>query len=341
MRVAIIGGGFYGLHLASEILNKNKNIKIDLFEKENKLFSGAFTNNQHRLHLGYHYPRSSNTIIQSVSNYRKFYDKYRDFVKIPKYNIYSIHKNSLVNYNQYIEIYKNFNLNFKEISNNKLFEISLNKIKVNNIVGSIITEEGTVDFYGISNLLFEKIKNNVNIFLNKKVVDIPTDYDVTINATYNYPNLFLNNKIKLKHELCCILLGENILNNDIGVTIMDGNFCSIFPKEDNIHSISSVKETPFFKYNESNIKYEKNDILSIYKNLLVKDKILNDVNEYIDISNNQITGEMFSIKTKFDNDLGDTREAIWKKEGSHYSIFCGKISAICSISQEIINDIGI
>jgi len=341
MRIAIIGGGFYGFHLANEIINKNKNIKIDLFEKESSLFTGAFTNNQHRLHLGYHYPRSFNTIIQSISNYNKFNEKYNLFIKIPKYNVYSIHKDSFVNYDEYVKIYKNFNLNFKEINNNKLLKISSNKINIKNIVSSVITEEGTVDFNGISKFLIEKTKNNINIILNKELYNVPSNYDVTINATYNYPNLFLNNKIKIKHELCCILLSENIMNNDIGVTIMDGDFCSIFPKSNNTHSISSVKNTPFLKYNDFDKKYNKNEIRDIYIKLKTKDKILEHANEYIDISSNKIVGEMLSIKTKFEEDFGDTREAIWKKEGSHYSIFCGKISAICTIAEEIINDIGI
>ena len=75
MKILIIGGGFYGFHLAKMLIEKSKNIDIDIFEKESSIFSGAFTNNQHRLHLGYHYPRSRETIRQSVDNYFKFSNK--------------------------------------------------------------------------------------------------------------------------------------------------------------------------------------------------------------------------------------------------------------------------
>jgi hypothetical protein len=341
MKIAIIGGGFYGLHLADEILKKKNNVNIDIFEKENALFSGAFTNNQHRLHLGYHYPRSKDTIVQSVYNYGKFYKLYSDFIKIPKYNIYCIHKDSRVNFEEYCSIFNDFKLEFKKINNKELSSIAYNDLNLNNITNSIITKEGTVDFFGISDFLNYKLKDKINIFLNKHVEELPSGYDITINATYNYPNLFLKEKTKIKHELCCILLGENILNKDIGITIMDGEFCSIFPKTYNTHSISSVSFTPFLKYNDSEKKYSKKDIIDIYLDLNVKNKILIHANEYLKIPFEKITGEMLSIKTKFSEDLGDTREAIWEKEGSHYSIFCGKISAICTISEEIINDIGI
>jgi CRISPR/Cas system-associated protein Cas10 (large subunit of type III CRISPR-Cas system) len=100
-------------------------------------------------------------------------------------------------------------------------------------------------------------------------------------------------------------------------------------------------ETPFFKYNDSEKKYSKKDIKNLYEEMNIKDKMLNHIENFIDIKKEQIIKEMLSIKTKFNEDVGDTREAVWVKDENHYSIFCGKISAICSISEEIINDIGI
>jgi hypothetical protein len=341
MNIAIIGGGFYGFHLADQFLSKNKNLKIDIYEKESNSFTGAFTNNQHRLHLGYHYPRSIGTIVQSINNYNKFFNLYKNFIKIPKYNIYSIHEDSIVNFDEYIKIYENFNLNFKIINNLKLKEITNNKIKTNKIISSLKTEEATVNYNKISEYLKEKLNNKINLFLNNEILNIPNNYDITINATYNYPNLFLKNKIETKQELCCLLLANNVLNNDIGITIMDGLYCSIFPHHNQLHSLSSVKETPFLKYKDLEKKFSKEEIKYLYNKLNVKEKILDDINQFIYIDKNQIVSELLSIKTKFNEDSGDTREAIWKKEGSHYSIFCGKISAICTISEEIIDDIGI
>jgi len=166
MRIAIIGGGFYGFHLANEISNKNNNVKIDIFEKENQVFGGAFTNNQHRLHLGYHYPRSKETIVQSISNYQKFLDIYNNFIKIPKNNIYSVYNDSFVSFDEYVKIYDNFSLSFDIVDNKELKVITDNKLKVNKIIGSIRTREGTVDFYKISEYLKEKLSSKVNIFLN-------------------------------------------------------------------------------------------------------------------------------------------------------------------------------
>ena len=69
MRIAIIGGGFYGCYLAFKLKTKFKSkYKIDIFEKNNDLLKEAAINNQWRLHLGFHYPRSKQTIIQKAEH---------------------------------------------------------------------------------------------------------------------------------------------------------------------------------------------------------------------------------------------------------------------------------
>jgi hypothetical protein len=339
MKILIIGGGFYGFHIAKMLLDKSKNIKIDLFEKEKKIFLGAFTNNQHRLHLGYHYPRSAETIQQSIENYSKFMDLYKPFIKVPDYNIYSIHKESLIGFDDYIDIYKNFGLNFEIINNHNLKLLTNNKLNTSEIASSIKTYEATVNYDKISEYLYSCVKNNVNIVTSNEVTLKPEGYDFIINATYNNPNLFLTKTKKLKHEMCAILLCENVMPKNIGITIMDGKFCSIFPHHNGLHSISSVSETPFLKLPENDTRYSKGQINDIFKKNNIEEKILLDVNKFIKVNKKQVNNTLLSIKTKFEEDFGDSREASFVKEENYYSIYCGKISAICSISEEIINEI--
>ena len=73
MRIAIIGAGWFGCHIGSELLNDGHKIKV--FEKQKDIFLGASGNNQNRLHLGYHYPRSYVTREQS----RNCFDKFKKF----------------------------------------------------------------------------------------------------------------------------------------------------------------------------------------------------------------------------------------------------------------------
>ena len=100
MNIAIIGAGWFGCLIADELLKRN--YKVRIFERENEIFNNASGNNQNRLHLGFHYPRSKKTILQSKKGFEEFKKNLGRFCKeIPK-NFYFISKD------------KNSMLNFKE-----------------------------------------------------------------------------------------------------------------------------------------------------------------------------------------------------------------------------------
>ena len=87
-KIAVIGAGWFGCFIANNLIEKG--YKVDVYEKENDIFSNASGNNQNRLHLGFHYPRSKKTIIQSKEGFIEFKKNLDSFSKkIPK-NYYFI-----------------------------------------------------------------------------------------------------------------------------------------------------------------------------------------------------------------------------------------------------------
>jgi glycine/D-amino acid oxidase-like deaminating enzyme len=76
MKIAVIGGGVFG-SVASYFL-ANKGHDVTLFEKNSQILTGASSNNQNRLHLGFHYPRDIETAIQSVQGYKEFKEHFSD-----------------------------------------------------------------------------------------------------------------------------------------------------------------------------------------------------------------------------------------------------------------------
>ena len=144
--ICIIGGGWYGCHLA--LFLKKKDFKITLFEKENDIFLGSSGFNQYRLHMGYHYPRSSETIIEAKKNFKKFGKIYKKFIFYPKNNIYCIaNKESLIDFGTYIKILKGHRLNYKI----KRFNF------LKNIQGSIVSNEGVL----LNKEIIKFFKNNL------------------------------------------------------------------------------------------------------------------------------------------------------------------------------------
>ena len=68
----IIGAGWMGCHLALTLMKQGHRLK--LFEQK-KIFNGMSGANTNRLHMGYHYPRSFQTRMQSKFGYKEFIKK--------------------------------------------------------------------------------------------------------------------------------------------------------------------------------------------------------------------------------------------------------------------------
>ena len=117
-KIGIIGGGFYGCYLANKLKDKFKSeIKIDIFEKNNKLILEAGQNNQHKLHLGFHYPRSYKTREMSQIGFYKFKKNLPNFSNKINNNIYAIANDNrnLTSFKKFISAMNSSNLNFKII----------------------------------------------------------------------------------------------------------------------------------------------------------------------------------------------------------------------------------
>jgi len=70
MKFAVIGAGFYGLHIATRL--KALGLEVAIFEQEKDILKFASGNNQFRLHLGFHYARNFRTRQQSRDGYHVF-----------------------------------------------------------------------------------------------------------------------------------------------------------------------------------------------------------------------------------------------------------------------------
>ena len=111
MKIAIIGVGLYGAYIANELC-KNKKFNLDLYDKRKKILDSTAKKNQYRLHTGYHYPRSKETILQTIKGFKIFKKKFNKYLYFPKKNYYLIHKNSWISFSKYQNIFNNLNLKF-------------------------------------------------------------------------------------------------------------------------------------------------------------------------------------------------------------------------------------
>ena len=109
-KIAVIGSGFFG---STAALLLSKNHKVHLFEKKNSIMCGASRANQQRFHLGYHYPRSTKTVVEIKKNYKEFINFFGSSVFSKTQNYYGISKDkSKTSFNKYLIFLKKNKLRF-------------------------------------------------------------------------------------------------------------------------------------------------------------------------------------------------------------------------------------
>ena len=120
MKIAIVGGGFFGTASAIKIKEKFKKAEIHIYEQLNDILLGASGKNQFRWHRGYHYPRSQETINECLKSYSSF-KKYLGECILKSDNYYAISKyNSLTDEEKFRNICRENKLSIKE-ANLKVF----------------------------------------------------------------------------------------------------------------------------------------------------------------------------------------------------------------------------
>ena len=126
----VIGGGFYGAAIAV-YLAKNRGVRrVILIEQDTKLLGRASSNNQSRVHNGYHYPRSFKTAFRSRFNFPRFLSTWPQAVKQDFENLYAISKrNSKVTAKQFERFCKAIELKIKpaDASLKNLFDSRLDR----------------------------------------------------------------------------------------------------------------------------------------------------------------------------------------------------------------------
>lgn len=336
MKIAIIGGGFYGCYLAYKLI-KDKN-KVTIFEKNKKILSEAAINNQYRLHKGFHYPRSTQTIKQTKQGANLFIKEFKKFVYFPKLNIYAVHKNSNINFKKYLKKFRDNKISFKVLNNKIIKKFFINPKEID---GAINVREGVIKLNELYKDLKKKIKkaklvtnteiNKINV--KKRRIYYKNKYqefDLIINCTFINPNLGLEkNYFKIKYEMASMLHVKNFFNKNTAITLMDGLYGSLYPINENILTLSSVKYTPFRKFKKlkeyKKFAYDKNFKKIINKNSL---KIINHLKKFFIIPKKiKIIKITTAPKVKVIKDYNDQRLSIIKSNKRIISILCGKLDA--------------
>jgi len=261
--VIVIGAGIFGITTAL-VLSENE-YNVTLVELESDIMCRASKCNHNRLHFGFHYPRSIKTAKQSLDGYDIFYKNFSDSIVENFPNYYLIEKNGKINSTEFESFCDELGVYYEQ--SNVPIDVNMENISL-----SLLTKETIFDFESIKLNLSNRLENsNVKLILNKEITNISelNNFDTIINTTYSNMNkinkIFDINPKKLKLQDVIVPIFK--MNFDkIGLTIMDGEYCSIMPK--------GFEENTFLLY------HVKHSVIKQVDDYLVPDNWIND-DEYI------------------------------------------------------------
>jgi len=111
VKVAVIGGGIFGCTAAIHL--KREGHEVDLYETKNSILRCASTCNQYRLHRGYHYPRSPETIRECRGSLNSFEEEFPEAVVHNGTHLYAIaREGSRVTPGEYLDALDNAGLEY-------------------------------------------------------------------------------------------------------------------------------------------------------------------------------------------------------------------------------------
>lgn len=343
MRIAIIGGGIFGVTTAFILARQHS---VDLFEKNSDILMEASDVNQCRVHRGYHYPRSDETVKSLLDSLSLFKQEFESAIIHDNDHYYGIaKKDSITSASQYIDFCKRNNLEYKI---NELDIVDSNKIDL-----CVKVDENLFDHEKIKKICHEKLKKeNVNVFLNHNVDEgIFSKYDYIVICTYGNSNELLKNKkdkqLDFQFELCekvFVKLPSKFSKKSI--LILDGPFMSVEPVGSTDYFIigdviNTIHETSFGKYPKFDEKFNSLLNKGIIKNPSITnyDKFIQSASQFFpDIKNAEYVGSSFCIKTVFSNmDKTDARPTLVRKiDDKILSVFSGKIPTCVKAANEVL-----
>ena len=341
MKIAVIGAGIFGITIAHKISSLGK---VDLFDKNNTILSAASHANQLRLHRGYHYPRSPETVESLITSIELFRQDYAEAVVDCNEHYYAISKNdSLVTREQYISFCEKFNLEHVEVKDHPL----INKASVSLVIKA---KEASIDYDALKKLCAEKInKANVTTKLNHCFTrEMMLQYDYVINCTYSSINDLSNNTKDYQFEVCeKILVDLPDAVKQQSIVIMDGPFMCVDPYGRTSHHLLGNVVHAIHATNTGKTPNVPKELKSYLDAGIVKNPSITNFKQFIDagatyvpeLRNARHVGSLYTVRAVLPKlEKTDARPTIVSREDQKLiNVFSGKIDTCSHAARQVLD----
>jgi glycine/D-amino acid oxidase-like deaminating enzyme len=353
----IIGGGFYGVAVASYLADKRGFADVALVEQEDVLLGRASLHNQARVHNGYHYPRSFVTAFRSRINLPRFAAEFADCVVRDFVKVYAVaRRNSLVSSRQFQRFCAQIGARLEALprSLSGIFDRSLveeafvvqeyafDAARLANWADECLASADVERYMGTRVDSLRKVRGGIQLGVSSRsgaITEIESRY--VFNCTYSGLNglggEFPGTASQLKHEVTEMALLEMPRSlASLGVTVVDGPFFSAMPyPARGLHSLSHVRYTPHCAWRDQ-LHESPYPRLEAHERVSRFDWMMRDATRYMPaLADARYVDSMYEIKTVLQkNEADDGRPILFEKHAGLpgcYSILGGKIDNIYDI----------
>lgn len=342
MKIAIVGAGWYGCHLAAFL--RQIGFDVALFERGAEVFTGASGKNQNRLHLGFHYARDHTTRFQSRDGFSRFIERYPNLSRPVTDNIYAVPQgDSLIDYRTYKAIMASSGIEFEELGEGHAAVAGLTRL-----AGRIDTEERIVDTGAAARFFRAYLDPVLRLGTRVRREDIREAadgvriggerFDYLIDATWGK---LTRPEIDIFYEPTLLLYYET-RRTDWAFTLVDGQLCSIYPTDvPGQVTLSSVPHTPLGHFTD--IAAAEHALATLPAATIHEKRALFEaqIRRYYPAFDESFTyvGPQLSMKTK---PVGaeDNRACYVFRQGRVFCVMSGKIDTIFVAAERIISSIG-
>lgn len=369
MKIAIIGAGIYGCHIALSLAKEG--YAIDLYDMADDIFSGASTHNSFRIHKGYHYPRSASTREMCKKDCSEFTKHYPHLLSPEEQNpkIFCIAKDdrTLMDYNTMKIIMDGSHLIYEELSEQALKSLGFTAIEGGFKVWEAVflTDKAKSWFKknliesGVCIYLNSYIKNQDIVTADNTIIEVAGKcYDFVLNCTYNQGLQHYSENHDHFFDLCfsLVVASKEKHKNFCSFGIFDGDYPSLEPfgyevvpkkyrqlgyERHQLFQIFHVKHTSIERFKD--IEAARHAMTVGLTNKEINDlteKIINDVLKFYPAFNEQFNIIDFdlALKTKVTN-LSDCRPLIVMQDFARHKrliqVFSSKLTTIFSAEKQL------
>lgn len=203
----IIGGGIYGMHVATSIAEAYPYDDVMLLEQEEDLGVRASTHNHGRLHMGYQYPLIPETAIESRENVAKFRDDFNDCVDEEAVSFYGIHRVSRISARGYEEFCRSTGLGYDRISSREK-----NALFGPDVISAYQTDEVTFSSQSLVERMKTRVKGSGVVVRTGLAADRVSRHSRGIEVVTSEQRI-----VYAKHVFNCAYSGINDVNRGSGL----------------------------------------------------------------------------------------------------------------------------